>query len=53
MTQLERTEKELAHFVGNLNLDGAENDKLRMLICKYVSLAREEAWNSCYDARGN
>ena len=49
MTQLERTEQELAHFVGNLNIEEEKNDKLMEIICKYVELNREEAWNNCYD----
>ena len=49
MAQLERTARELAHFVGNLNLEEEKNDKLMEIIRKYVELNRDEAWNNCYD----
>jgi len=52
MTQIERKEKELACFIGNLNLDEEKNDKLMVIICKYVELNRDQAWNDSYDARG-
>ena len=51
MTQLERTARELAYFVRNLNLEEEKNDMLMKLISKYIKLNRDEAWNSCYDAR--
>ena len=52
MTQILRTAKELAYFIDNLNLDEGKNDKLMAIICKYVELNRDEAWNDSYDARG-
>jgi len=42
MKQTEQKGKELACFIGNLNLDRTKNDKLSILICEYVKLNRDE-----------
>jgi hypothetical protein len=51
MTQLERTQRELAYFVANLKLDDGQDEKLMEIVEQYVSLWGDRVWHDCYDMR--